>query len=349
MINDNIRKDNPKVSVVCAWYNRAEYIRDTIDSLLAQDFDSYEIVVINDGSTDPRVREILESYADSRLRVIHQENRGFTLTIRRAIEESRGEYIAIQGAGDVSYPVRLHRQFEILSNGLHYVGVGSAHENIIIGGKRNGERHISIPPFHEITHHNLMALNGSPFSHGEVMFRRSIYFEIGGYREFFRLAQDIDLWLRMSRLGDFAVCRDVLYQRRVFNSDGVAAKVNQTLAQSKYARIAKQCSREVDVYGEDTIDIFGGEAAMYRNPEPFLANLTAKAAIKYMRNERYADAKLLADLAVRERAGPLPLLAWGMIWLCDSTLGRVVVRWMIGFMSIVDERETPPILSRNNS
>lgn len=54
----------PKVSVVCAWYNRADYIKDTVDSLLNQDFDDYEIIIANDGSPDPRVREILDSYDD---------------------------------------------------------------------------------------------------------------------------------------------------------------------------------------------------------------------------------------------------------------------------------------------
>ncbi|MBQ2263678.1 MAG: glycosyltransferase, partial [Loktanella sp.] len=67
--------------------NRADYIRDTIDSLLVQDYPHFDITVVNDGSPDPRVREILDSYADPRLRVIHQDNTGF---IRTAVSIPEG-------------------------------------------------------------------------------------------------------------------------------------------------------------------------------------------------------------------------------------------------------------------
>lgn len=97
----------PKVSVVCAWYNRVDYISDTIDSLLAQDYPNFDITIVNDGSPDPLVREVLDNYTNPRLRVIHQENTGFTRAIRRAIDESDRTYIAIQGAGDISLPGRL--------------------------------------------------------------------------------------------------------------------------------------------------------------------------------------------------------------------------------------------------
>ena len=85
----------PLVSVCCAYYNRSEFLRSTINGLLAQDYPNFELVVVNDGSTDPAVRSILDSYQDPRLRVIHQSNTGFVAAIRRAIDESRGQYIAI--------------------------------------------------------------------------------------------------------------------------------------------------------------------------------------------------------------------------------------------------------------
>lgn len=122
----------PKVSVVCAWYNRAGYIRDTIDALLAQDLDDYEIIVVNDGSTDPVVRETLDSYDDPRLRVFHRDNVGFVKTMRFAIEQSRSTYIAVQGAGDVSLPARLSRQCALLQGDSELVIVGTWFENVLL-------------------------------------------------------------------------------------------------------------------------------------------------------------------------------------------------------------------------
>lgn len=124
----------PEVAIVCAWYNRADYIRDTVDSVLAQDFDRFEVVIINDGSPDPRVREILDSYDDPRLRVVHQENTGFTVAIRRAIDMTSAPYIAIQGAGDVSLPGRLRHQHDWLESNAG-IGVVGCRVAVAVAGR----------------------------------------------------------------------------------------------------------------------------------------------------------------------------------------------------------------------
>src|SRR5690554_1592429 len=97
-------ESQPRVTIVCAWYNRSEFLLRTVDSLLSQDFDDYEVVIVNDGSTDPRVRELLDGCSDSRLKVIHQENAGFVRAISRAVNYCKSPFIAIQGSGDISYP-----------------------------------------------------------------------------------------------------------------------------------------------------------------------------------------------------------------------------------------------------
>ena len=203
----------PKVSVCCAWYNRADYIRETVDSLLAQDLNSFEIVLVNDGSPDPRVREILDSYDDPRLRVIHQENTGFTKAIIRAISESNGEYIAIQGAGDYSYPQRLSRQANELDYNRDVSIVGSYYiqENLVNGIVKNFSVRPSIKG----------EIGGFEFSHGELMYRRSSYEEVGGYRPFFAVGQGADLWMRMLRNSNSHVVPEVLYKQYLF-SDGVS-------------------------------------------------------------------------------------------------------------------------------
>lgn len=181
----------PKVSVVCAWYNRADYLRGTVDSILAQDFDSFEMVIINDGSPDPRVREILDSYSDPRLKVIHHDNRGFTQTIRRAIAASQGEFIAVQGAGDVSLPQRLRLQVAAIEQDSRFIGSGTARENVSIGGRNDGMRRVFEIPYDVIGTKELMKRPASPINHGDLMFRRSVYDKVGGYRPFSTLRRTL--------------------------------------------------------------------------------------------------------------------------------------------------------------
>lgn len=339
-------KPAPKVSVVCAWYNRADYIRDTIDSILAQDFDDFEMVVVNDGSPDPRVRQLLDGYDDPRLRVIHQENRGFTPTIRRAIQESRGELIAVQGAGDISLPQRLGRQVAALEQDGAAVGSGTSHENIMIGGRTDGLRLVVDFPFDEVTRRELLQQIGSPLNHGDLMYRRSVYDRVGGYRPFFRFGQDFDLTLRMSRYGHFRICREVLYQRMVFFADGIASQVDRSLAQLKYAEIAKGCVAEVDRWGSDVVDIFGANAGLFLKPSGFIARAKAKTALKYLRMGHFEDGAYLAEVAMREKAVPLAVAARIMAWACRFPVSRKLVSQVVGMIPMKDRREFSLLVSR---
>jgi glycosyltransferase involved in cell wall biosynthesis len=205
-----------KVSVVCAWYNRADYIRASIDSLLAQDYPNFDITLINDGSPDPRVREILDSYADPRLRVIHQPNAGFTRTIRRAIEESDGFYIAIMGAGDTCLPGRLSAQVALLSANDRHVICGSWYNKVETSGTTL-QKPRNVAP---------LRLNGYSFSHGELMYRRRDYEAAGGYRDFFPVGQGSDLWMRLLRKGEGVVVPELLYQQIIFD-DGVSRNLQK--------------------------------------------------------------------------------------------------------------------------
>ncbi|MBZ9937880.1 glycosyltransferase [Mesorhizobium sp. BR1-1-16] len=331
----------PKVSVACAWYNRADYIQDTIDSLLAQNFDSFEVVVVNDGSSDVRVAEILDGYDDPRLRVIHQGNQGFTRAIARAVSEARGAFIAVQGSGDLSLPGRLAKQAAHLDAHPDQIGVASFRENVVIGGDRDGQRTIGRPEKSVIDRNTLLDHIGSPLNHGEVMFRRDVYQVAGGYRPVFHLAQDMDLWLRMTRFGVFGVVEEVLYQRRVFD-DGVKGRVDKTLAQTKYSQMAKSCAREFDRNGADIVDLFGLEAPLFRGADALAAKATAKAALKYLRNGLPDEARVLAALAWRERPGPLPALAM----LLSATHGMPGSAWLVGLLPIQDDSETRPLLPK---
>lgn len=288
-----------RVSVCCAYYNRADSIRGTLDSLLAQTHDDLEIIVINDGSKDPRVAEILSFYSDPRLRVIHQENQGFVPTIRRAVQEATGEYVAIQGAGDLSLPERIARQAALLDDQPNVGIVSCRQREMRIGGPRAGEaglsRLISLTPDGPT-----MAGRFAPIIHGEVMFRKALYDKVGGYRPIFTYAQDRDLWLRIVEHAEIRVIDEILYQRNHFFEDGVNANPEKVVQQRTLALFAVQCYHDRQKYGRDLIQRYGHVGPFYRQRHAELAGFIARRSKENFFAGNDDIAARLADLALEE-------------------------------------------------
>lgn len=110
----NSQNENPKVTVLMPVYNAERYLRDAIDSILAQSFTDFELLIINDGSTDGSV-EIIASFSDPRIRVVHNNrNLGLVATLNKGIDLARGNYIARMDNDDISLPKRLEEQVACL-------------------------------------------------------------------------------------------------------------------------------------------------------------------------------------------------------------------------------------------
>ncbi len=204
----------PRVSVVMAVYNGGADVETTIASILSQQGCVFEVIVIDDGSTDGSAQALARmSAADSRIRLLRQENQGLTRALIRGCELATGEYIARQDCGDRSYPGRLARLAAILDSDSHVVFVASAYRHI----GPNGELLGSVSRSDSDQRIRELLTTGDPESlygphHGTVMFRRSAYVSAGGYRPEFYFAQDLDLWTRMAALGGFAYIDEQLYE-----------------------------------------------------------------------------------------------------------------------------------------
>lgn len=273
-----------KVSVVCPVYNRADYIRHTIDSLLAQEFDAFEVVVVNDGSTDPRVKEILDSYDDLRLRVVHQENTGFTVAIRRAIQMTSGPFIAIQGAGDISLPDRLRLQWEAMQADTEVAIVGCGYR---IHDLADGALSEVIPT--QVPRRG--KFKGFGFSHGELMYRREVYDLVGGYRDLFAVGQGSDLWMRLLRDHEALILPKVLYEQRLF-VDGVAKSYKKLTARAILSAIRVENERLFRKSGVDYIDEFGVSAMSILAARPRVKWRIALARSKLLIDSRWKDVHL---------------------------------------------------------
>lgn len=207
--------DSLAVSVVMSVYNGADTLAETIDSVLAQRDADFELVIVDDGSTDDTPR-ILERYTDPRIRVIRQQNRGLTQALIAGCAVARGRYIARQDAGDLSAPDRLAREARVLDGGVTFVScwtsvTGPELEPMYVS-HGNGKAREPVAILDLSQPH---AVIDGPAHHGSVMFRRDAYERAGGYRPQFRFGQDWDLWYRLAAIGTFQMIEEVLYTARI--------------------------------------------------------------------------------------------------------------------------------------
>jgi glycosyltransferase involved in cell wall biosynthesis len=207
-----------KLSVVMAVYNGEGTLAATLESIFAQTFRDFELLVVDDGSTD-RTPGILSSIRDPRLRVITQENTGLTRALIRGCAEARGEAIARHDCGDRSLPRRFERQLALIDAGAVLAACASRFVDpdgdTLYVATGNGEE-----IRRSLREHGASRVHG--IVHGTAMFRRDAYLAAGGYRPEFRLAQDLDLWIRLAALGPVAVTDEVLYESR-FDEQSISA------------------------------------------------------------------------------------------------------------------------------
>jgi glycosyltransferase involved in cell wall biosynthesis len=212
---------NPAVSLVMGVYNGAEQLPDTIESVLCQTLENFEFIIVNDGSRDATVGQLLDDYRrkDSRLVVISRENAGLTRALIEGCERARGQYIARIDAGDAMLPERLAQQKMVLDTFPNCHLVTSRVEFCAPGWEP-----LWITPGVPERADPKNVVNGEPACglqadiphHGSVMFRTSAYHGVGGYRPEFYYGQDWDLWYRLAERGDFFAIPQVLYRARFF-------------------------------------------------------------------------------------------------------------------------------------
>lgn len=200
--------DLPAVSVILPTYNVGSHLRTCLDSILNQTFEDFEVVVVDDGSTDETI-DILEGYDDARIRVIQRTENGITSALNRGITEARGEFIARHDGDDYSEPERFEKQVEYLRDnpGVAVVGTGAWLVNSRRG--RLGQRQVlERPDLEDLQEHN-------HYIHGSVMMRASALQTVNGYDEFFETTEDYDLWLRLADEFPVRNINEPLYNFRI--------------------------------------------------------------------------------------------------------------------------------------
>ncbi len=184
-----------RASLLMTVYNCQSYLRTSVESALSQVAEEFEVVVIDDGSTD-RTSEILDQFADPRLRVLHCERMGRTRALNFGVAACTAPYVAILDADDVALPHRLHRQVAYLESHADVALVGSRYRpHIDQHGKPMSEDVFPLG-FPEIAHE--LGQFRCPVFHSSVMFRKQTICDAGGYDESLTSNEDWDLYVRLA-------------------------------------------------------------------------------------------------------------------------------------------------------
>ena len=185
----------PKITVFMAAYNSENYISDSIKSILDQSFSDFELLIINDGSTDLTV-DIIEKFNDPRIRLVHNDkNRGLTYTRNVALTEALGEYIAILDSDDIAIKNRLELQYNFFQQHPEYALCGGHGIYINQLAQPADNSDLTVPTGAEKIKMTLFFEN--TFVNSSVMFKTSIYQELNGYQEY-APAEDYELSIRIA-------------------------------------------------------------------------------------------------------------------------------------------------------
>ena len=207
----------PRVSVIIPAYNASRFIRETLESVLAQSYRDFEVVVVDDGSTDA-TRELVESFAQrvaqppSAVRCIRQANAGPSAARNRGIREARGTLIAFVDADDLWLPEKLAEQVPLFDDAGR-VGLVYCHaERMAADGQPLPTPHPPKPTGHVLA--GFLVRNHCPTS--AAVLRRECFDRCGFFPEDMIWAEDWHLWLRVARHYEFAAVERVLVRHRMY-------------------------------------------------------------------------------------------------------------------------------------
>jgi len=189
----------PKVSVIIPVYNAEKFISETIESVVAQTYPDWEIIAVDDGSTD-KTPEILKEYAKKlpkKVRVIAQKNSGVSIARNNAIAVAKGEYIAFLDHDDLWMPEKLEKQVKLLDSNKALGLVYSDSHQIDGEGNLKGDTIFhSVKPFRGNVFNELLCINFIPCL--TAMVRKEVLDKVGPFNPRYKVAEEYDLFLKIA-------------------------------------------------------------------------------------------------------------------------------------------------------
>ncbi|KPA17193.1 glycosyl transferase 2 family protein [Candidatus Magnetomorum sp. HK-1] len=267
----------PLISVLLSVYNGELYIQDAVNTIIEQSYTNWELIIINDGSTD-HTSEILNKFKDPRIRVIKQNNIGLTCSLNIAAKLAKGSFLARQDADDLSHKDRFKHQIDLFLKNPDVIIASSDTSWIDRFGKILDIRKAPLSRSEAI---KKMALLTSPFVHGSLMIKKSAFEAISGYNENLSTTQDFDLLIRMSALKkEFAAVPEILYQLRIHKNTVTAKKWLKQIINTM------RCARLINKYYPNSVNNKTRFSFIYKKIIIGCLSFTNPEFIYHLRNKK---------------------------------------------------------------
>ncbi|MEI7958496.1 MAG: glycosyltransferase [Verrucomicrobiota bacterium] len=205
--------EHPPVSVLMPVYNAARYLAEAVESIRAQTFGDFELIAVDDGSTD-RSLKILQQFAnaDSRVKIVSRPNTGIVGALNDGLSVAGGEFVARMDSDDLATPARFAKQLAAMQQDRECVALGSA---VLFTDPKGRPLKAYRPPVdHAAIEEELARGNGGALIHPTVLFRRAALIQCGGYRQQYNFIEDLDLYVRLLAVGRLGNLPDVLLHYR---------------------------------------------------------------------------------------------------------------------------------------
>lgn len=222
----------PKVSVIVPSYNHADFISESITSILNQTFQDFEVLILDDCSKDESL-SIINKFTDERISIfVNEENIGSSATMNKLIKLANGEYIALLNSDDVWEINKLEKQIDFMENNKQY---GALFTNVKIideeGNEFTSKEHFYTSIFEQSNRSRYEWLNyffnkGNCLCHPSILIRKSVYNDIGLYNPLMASLPDFEMWVRVCLKYEIYVMLEKLVKFRILNNEQNASSYN---------------------------------------------------------------------------------------------------------------------------
>jgi glycosyltransferase involved in cell wall biosynthesis len=284
--------NTPIITVLLPAYNAEKYIAEAVDSVLDQTFTNFELLIINDGSTDA-TKEIIESFSDARIRLINQTNQGIAAALNMGLLNVKTELVARFDADDICIPGRLKTQYDFLLENPGYIIVGSDAHYIDMDGEYVFSHSM---PAHSNQEIQELTVSKCPFIHSSVLFYKEPILKAGAYETHAYAFQDHLLWSKVIKEGKAANIAKPLLKVRL-NPESIS--IDEKWRTRRYHEIKSGSIRRGNLTEEEGRELLGilkkqnnprvkegsyysllGKKYLWDNHQPQKARVNLKKAIR---------------------------------------------------------------------
>ena len=285
----------PRVSVIITAYNHRQYILDALDSVFAQSYKDIEVIVVDDGSIDDTAIILERHIKNCDIRYIFQENQGVAAARNRGASLAHGEYLAFLDDDDKWPEDKLEWQ----------VAVMDAANTVVVGGAHDRDRHILLNRSAGVNDYRTLPTNAffksNPFgSPGQTLIRRTAFETVGGFDKEIWGVDDLDIWIRLSRIGEVRKYSKLALFYRVHtsnashNHDRMALNLKKVICKNSYIE-GRENVRKLDRLGHRYLFNYSGKKMLWRAGASLFSGDFKKALSIYLDAIKFYKGRFLKD------------------------------------------------------